>query len=182
MLSSKFLEGAWIVVLLVPSLVLLFQAVHRHYVEARSELQLEQCPRPAKRGQPILIPVAAMDRAAAKAIHYACAMSDAVRAVHVAIDEDKAALFQQQWQAWAPFVPLQIAPSPYREIVGPLVEAIEALRQEHPEGIITLLLPEVITRHWWEEPLHNQLGLAIELALRGRPDVVVSSIRVRLNK
>ncbi|HEY8692495.1 MAG TPA: APC family permease [Chloroflexota bacterium] len=181
-LASKFLEGAWIVVLLVPTLVLLFQAVHRHYAEARRELELAPCPRPLACGHPILIPVSGMDRAVAEAVQYACAMSDVVRAVHIAVDEDKAALFREQWAAWAPFLALQIAPSPYREIVAPLVEVVEALRQEHPDGLITVLLPEVITRRFWEEPLHNQLGLAIELALRGRPGVVVSSIRVRLNR
>jgi len=115
-LASKFLEGAWIVVLLVPTLVLLFQAVHRHYAEAHEELRLVSCPRPHPRQQPMLIPVSGMDRVVAEAIQYACAISDVVCAVHVAIDEDKAAVFQRQWQAWAPFLPLKVAPSPYREI------------------------------------------------------------------
>ena len=180
-LSSKFVEGAWIVVLLVPALVWLFRAVHRHYADARRELYQDRCPEPDRRGQPILIPVSGMDRAVAEAIDYACSMSDVVRAIHVAVDEDTAAAFRAQWRTWAPFVPLQIAPSPYRETVMPLIEIVEATRTEYPGALITVLIPEVVTRHLWVEPLHNQLGLAIELALWDKADVVVSTVRVQLH-
>jgi amino acid transporter len=177
---AKFSEGAWIVMILVPLLVTTFAGIHRHYGRCRSELSLPRLPQPGHRPVRIIVPVANMDRSVASALDYAGAISNQVTAVHVATDEKTTQMFRERWSAWAPGVDLEIIPSPYREIVHPLTEYIERIRQEQPDHQVTVVLPEVITRHLWQEPLHNQLPLAIKFAFLGREGVVVTSVPVHL--
>lgn len=180
--AAKFTEGAWLVLVLVPTLVLLFQGVHLHYTSANDELSSPRCGPPLAGPQRILVPVGGMDRSVAAAIRYATSISSRVTAVHIAVDEAVAATFEERWAQWAPGVPLQLVPSPYREVIHPLIELIDAARLEHPEVPITVVLPEVLPHRLWEEPLHNQLPLAIKFALLGRPGVVVTSVPVRLQR
>jgi len=181
-MATKFLAGAWIVLLLIPLLVAMFYAIHLHYARAKQELSIERLPEPRRRQQRILVPVAFMNRATAAALDYACSISSDVTAVHFAVDDQVAQDFQQQWKRWANDVPLLLVPSPYREVVSPLVQLVDARRRDAPDEPVTVVLPEVVPHHLWEQPLHNQMATAIKLALLGRPGVVVTSVPVRLRE
>jgi hypothetical protein len=98
----------------------------------------------------------------------------------MATDREAARQLQEGWRQWFAGVPLRIVPSPYREVVGPLLDAVGELRAEHPECTVTVMLAERIPRHWWQEPLHNQAGLALKLALLYTPGVVVTSVPTHL--
>ena len=180
--AAKFVEGAWLVILIVPLLVLLFQTIHRHYQSVRSELFLDCAQITGEQEPCILIPVSGMNRSVSVALEYACSISKRVTAIHVAVDDEIASRFQDTWAVWAPAVPLKLLASPYREVVGPLIDLIDHTRSESPDMPVTVVLPEVIPHHLWEQPLHNQMGFAIKLALLGRPGVVVTSIPVRISE
>ena len=181
-MATKFTAGAWIVLLLIPLLVGTFYAIHRHYVTVGRELAIEQLP-PLRQHyqQPTFVLVGYMGLGAARALQYAYSISEDVTAIHFAADEEAARDFERRWKKWAPDVALEVIPSPYREIVAPLLELVERRRgADHPDETVTIVLPEVVPSHWWQEPLHNQVDLVIRLALRGRPGIVVTSVPVRL--
>jgi amino acid transporter len=178
--ATKFAGGAWIVLILVPLLVAGFHAVHRHYSRARQELAISHIPPLEHHHQHVLVPVAVMNRATAAALAYAGSISQDVTAVHFCVDEELSREFQRRWERWAPGVTLELVPSPFREVVVPLVELVEERQRDHPHELVTVVIPEVVPHRLWEEPLHNQMGLAIKLALLRRPGVVVTSVSVQL--
>ena len=180
-MATKFTAGAWIVLLLLPLLVATFHAIHRHYIAVGRELAIERLPQLLPHHQqPIFVLVGYMGLGAACALQYAYSISGEVTAIHFAVDEEARQDFESRWKKWAPDVPLEVIPSPYREIVAPLVELVERRRADSPNELVTIVLPEVVPSHWWQEPLHNQLDLVIRLALRGRPGIIVTSVPVRL--
>jgi hypothetical protein len=180
--ASKFTEGAWIVVLLVPAIVWLLRGVHAHYALAKRQLRLERFPRGVIQREQVLIPVRAIDRTVAAAIIYGRAISTNVVAVHVAEDPDYAEQLQVRWQEWECDVPLEIIPSPYREVIAPLLSYIEAAARADRSVMLTVLLPQIITRHWWQEVLHNQTAVQLSLALRGMPNLVVTAVPIKLQE
>ena len=118
----------------------------------------------------------------AETLHYALSISDEVSAVHVAVDAEEAKALEEAWQRWGVQVPLQIVPSPFREVTSKLVHVIERVQAEQPRRDLTVMLPEVIPHRWWEEPLHNQTAFALELALRYHSGIVVTTVPIRLRR
>jgi amino acid transporter len=176
-LTTKFTEGAWIVVVLVISLVTFFFAVHRHYTTAAAELALDHLPPPARMRPRAIVPVDKLHRATADALQYALSISDDVVAVHVAAEDDPGD-FEQRWRAWTDGkIPLEVVESPYREVISPLVDFVKRRARERP---VTVVVPTVVPRNLWETPLHNQLEYALTLSLLGQENIVVTSVPVRL--
>jgi amino acid transporter len=181
--TTKFAQGAWLVLVLVPLLAVTFMAIHAHYQRARQELTLDgPPPRPRREPQRILVPVNRLNRAVAETLAYALSISDEVRAVHVVVDPDEAKALEDAWQRWGVQVPLQLVPSPFREVTSTLVHVIERVQAEQPRRDLTVMLPEVIPHRWWEEVLHNQTAFALELALRYHSGIVVTTVPVRLRR
>ncbi len=179
--TTKFAEGAWIVLVLIPVLVATFSRIHAHYVDEAEELNVGHPPRPAATPHNLLIPVARLDCAVAETVGYALSIGGTVRAMHVVTEDDDAEALRTSWAAWGVEVPLVLVPSPYRTLVGPLLHEIRRIHKE-AGGRVTVLLPEVVPRHWWQEGLHNQTVLTLQLALRGAPGVVVTTVPVRLER
>lgn len=180
--STKFVEGAWIVLLLVPFLVANFHGIHAHYQATREQLTVDRLPTRRYSHRPVLVPAGYLSAATAAAINYARSISAEVTVVHIAAEEDVAAA-RDRWQQWVgDTVKVEVVPSPFREVVTPLVEVIDRRCAEHPDEPVTVVLPEIIPRRFWERPLHNQMGLAIRLALRGRSGVVITSVFTRLRR
>src|SRR5262249_55533995 len=102
-----------------------------------------------------------------------------VRAVHAVVDEDQANALRAAWSRWGVDVPLVMLPSPYRTVIDPLLHEVRRAYKE-TGGRVTVLLPEVIPKRWWQQLLHNQTALTLELLLRGDPRVVVTTVPVRL--
>jgi hypothetical protein len=127
----------------------------------------------------MLVLVARLDRSVSETIGYALSIGGPVRALHVVLDEDQAKALGKAWADWGVDVPLVMVPSPFRTLIEPLLHEI---RRAHHEsgGRVTVLLPEVVPRHWWQQILHNQTALTLELMLRTNPSVVVSTVPVRL--
>jgi amino acid transporter len=179
--STKFAEGAWIVLVLIPVLVASFARIRGHYASEAEELDVGHPPPPSATPHNLLIPVARLDRAVAETVGYAMSIGGPVRAMHVVTDEAEADALRTAWAAWGVAVPLVLVPSPYRSVVGPLLHEIRRIHKE-AGGRVTVLLPEVVPRHWWQEGLHNQTVLTLQLALRGAPDVVVTIVPIQLER
>jgi amino acid transporter len=177
--STKFLEGAWIVVVLIGVLVWSFTAIHGHYVEESRELDEGAPPKPVPEPHTILLPVSKLDKAVSETVAYGLSLGVPMRALHVVIDEDAATKLRGDWEEWGVDVPLSMVPSPYRTLVGPLLHEIHRTHRE-AGGRVTVLLPEVVPRRWWQEALHNQTVLTVELALRREPNIVVTTLPVQL--
>jgi amino acid transporter len=180
-ITTKFTQGAWIVLVLIALLVWAFNRIHGHYVEEAKELEVDHPPPPTAAPHHVLIPVARLDRAVSATVGYGLSIGGPVRALHVVVDEGKAEELRKAWEEWGGDVPLVMLSSPYRSILGPLLHEI---RRSHwaAGGTVTVLLPEVVPRHLWQEALHNQTALELQLALRVTPDVVVTTLPVRLER
>lgn len=165
---SKFLDGAWIVAVLVLLLVLVFKSVETHYERIGPQLSLKGLqpgihPPPSQR---IVLAISGVHRGVIKALEFACSISDKVTAVYVELDPADTEHVRELWEQWGQGVPLVVVPSPYRSIVSPILDYLEQTDSEHNDGQkAVLVLSEFIPAHWWENLLHNQTAWLIRLAL-----------------
>ena len=186
-LVAKFTEGAWITAILVPALILIMSAVKRHYDRVAREIAVD-CPmRVANLVEPlVIVPLDRWSRITEKGLRFALKISDQVQAVHVDA-EDCCDEVKQMWQlnvvaplrASGNVVPeLIVVSSPYRFVVTPLVEYIQKVERDRPDRQIAVLVPELVVKHWWQTPLHNQRAQLLKLLLlvSGNPRVMVINI------
>jgi amino acid transporter len=179
--ATKFIHGAWIVVVVIPLLVLLFKAIHRHYVMVAKQLStegLEQI-RPIK--HTVIVPISGIHRGVVNALQYARSIaSDKVQAVYVDFEEEATASLKDKWERWGAGVQLVVLPSPYRELTRPLLRHIHRLSRENSDNIITVVLPEFIPARWWQHFLHNQSSLLLKGSLLFKKGVIVTSVPYHL--
>jgi amino acid transporter len=180
--SSNFLQGAWLVIVLVPLLMLLLLGIHRHYREMNASLELEQIPAGGERAaRPIVIvPIARLDRPARQAIAFANSISKEAVAVHVTNDPDEADEIRRRWPEWAGSTELVVVESPFRALIGPLLAYMDALQRQAPERPILVVLAEFVPRHWWENLLHNQTAFRLRLRLARRRNTLVAHVPYHL--
>jgi amino acid transporter len=174
---TKFLYGAWMVLVVMPILVGLLWAINRHYRSVHDALILDRPDEPIPSMKPpvVIIPVARLDRATLQAVAFARSISPTVRAVHIATTAESAEEFARRWERWTKEVPLDVIESPYRSLLQPLLRYIEAIdkRDDRP---ITVVLAEFVPRNWWEWILHSQTALRLKLSLLFRPNTIVIDI------
>lgn len=165
---TKFLDGAWITVILIPVLVIMFLRVRSHYREVSEELSLHGLPptlRPVQQPR-VVVPISGVHRGIVDAMRYAQAISNTVTAVYVELEPGNGEDVREKWQRFWPDVPLVVIPSPYRSIIEPLLDFLDKTDQEHNDGYqATVVLPEFIPAHWWEAILHNQTAWLLKAAL-----------------
>jgi amino acid transporter len=179
---TKTLEGAWIVLLLIPTIVAFFKATHRHYDHVASELTLRGYEPQRRLHNTVLIPIGGLQRAVVEALRYAETLSDDVRAIYVDVNQAQTEQLQREWAAWGGGVELVVLPSPYRSLMEPLLEYIEQAAEEKSSDYVTVILPEFVPRRWWQHLYHNQTSLLIKGALLFRPNIVVTSVPFHLSK
>lgn len=179
---TKFLAGAWIVVIVIPSLVALFLIMHRHYDTVAVQLSLEEvvAPPPPLDGT-ILVLVGDLHRGVVRALQYAQSLSPGAKAVYVETDPERTHRLEQRWGKWGMGVPLVVLNSPYRSVLGPLMEYIDQLQRQRGEHhVVTIVLPEFIPAKWWQQLLHNQTALLIKGQLLFHKNVVVTDVPYHL--
>jgi amino acid transporter len=165
---SKFFEGAWITVLLIPLIVLGFRKIFTHYQQVRKQLSLKGLPPSLKPVEPtrVVIPVSGVHRGVVAAVNFARSISDNVTAVYVELEPGAGEKARQEWDSWWPDVPMVVVPSPYRSIVGPLMQFLDATDVQHNDGqLAAVVLPEFIPGRWWQSLLHNQTAWLLKTAL-----------------
>ena len=180
--STKFTHGAWLVILLIPLLVLLLVTIRRHYDDVARQLSLERLephdPPPAHHH--VFVLVGDVHRGVLGAIRYAQAISPNARAIYIETDADSRRRLEDRWSKWASGMSLVVLRSPYRSVVGPLLEYVDRLQQEAPDTLITIVLPEFLPARWWQQLLHNQTALLIKGALLFRKGIVVTNVPYHL--
>ena len=180
--ESKFLAGAWMVVIAIPLLVLLMLAIRGHYRSVERGLALARIPAGGRSAaRPIVIvPIARLDEPARQAIAFANSISDEATAVHVTNDADTADDLRRQWPEWSGGAELVVIESPYRALIGPLLAYLDVLQRQDPTRPVLVVLSEFVPRHWWENLLHNQTALRLKLRLFSRPNTIVADVPYRL--
>jgi amino acid transporter len=187
-LVSKFTEGAWLIVLVIPGLVLLFDRVHRTYDRIGALLELGKIPKPPSKQQSlVVVPVASLSRLTAEGISAALSLGEDVIAVRVCFadpeDEAADAAFHRQWEEWQPNVPLITLYSVHRSIARPIVKYLCQIEEEDKYHRLVVLIPEVQPKKFWYYLLFNQRGVILDRAIRrGTANVVLCHLRYRLEQ
>ena len=178
---TKFTHGAWVVIVLIPILILMFRKIRWHYRIADWQLALDMYDRPKEPPLNVMVmPISGVNRAVVMALDYARQRAQDLRAVYVDLDPDETLKIKEQWEKWGAKIPLVILPSPYRSFLTPLLRYIESVRQDHPGGWVTVVLPEVIPAKFWQNLLHNQRALLIKAALLFKFRVIVIDVPYHL--
>jgi amino acid transporter len=202
---TKFVEGAWLVVVLIPLIVLACLRIHRHYERAYRQLVARaddelvaprtrlSPPQPSGDGhgtagkeasEPehlLVVPVAALNRAALRALAYAASLEVPVLAVHVSPSEEEGKRFHRYWKVWGAYLPLEVVVSPYRAIVAPLANYIEALHRQQPDITLTVIVPEIVPAHRWQLILHGRVSERLRRILVQQKGIVVTSVPFQLD-
>ena len=165
---SKFAQGAWITILVIPVLLTAFLRVRSHYQEVSKELSMGGLPpslRPARPAR-VVVPVSGVHRGMVGAINFARSISSKITGLYIELEPGQAEKVQREWKAWWPDIPLVVRPSPYRSILNPLLEFLEETDREANDGqLAVVVLPEFIPRRGWQAFLHNQTAWLLKAAL-----------------
>ena len=174
---SKFTEGAWIPVALIPFIVMFFRSIHRHYQHVEKALAVPDNYRQPRATHTIVVLVGRINKASLSALQYAKSLApDRLVAVTVVSDAHEAESIQNQWAEHNVDIPLEIKLSPYRDLAGPIVQFLDELDESYDNDIVTVILPEFVLTRWWQQLLHNQSALLLKGRLLFRRNTVVVSV------
>jgi amino acid transporter len=180
---TKFLHGAWLVVLIVPLLVLMFRSIHKHYVTVSGQLTTIGTAKLRSIQHDVIVPVSGLHQGVTLALQYAKSIApDNVTAVFVDLDGESGEKMQEAWKQWNPGVKLEVLASPYRSLSRPLLEYIDRLWRSKNDDYITVILPEFVPAKWWHQMLHNQSSLLLKGRLLFKPGVIVTNIPYHLKE
>jgi hypothetical protein len=127
-----------------------------------------------------IVSVASLNLPSVRALAYAASLGQPVLALHISPNAEEAKRFRDYWSAWGDHLPLEVVISPYRAVVAPMIHHIEALHLRRPDLTLTVILPELVVRHWWHRPLHNQLAPRLRRALKPLPKIVITTVPFHL--
>ncbi len=193
---TKFVQGAWLVVIAVPAVVLTALRIKHHYDAVHAALAAHTLPigpgkpervenqesveRPQQVRHLCVVPVARLDLAALRALAYAVSLGQPVFAVHVSPDEEEDDRFRKQWESWGDHLRLEIIVSPHRAIVPSLGRYLEALHALRPDVTLTVIVPQVVVKHWWHRPLHGHDTRRLRRIVRAIPGIVLTTIPIHV--
>jgi hypothetical protein len=181
--STKFIHGAWMVVVLIPLLVLWFRATREHYRKAAAQLSLSQDVDFSRKIKHIVVlPISGLHQGTIEALKYAVSISNDVRVVYVELDPEATERLRGMWNKLKTGLNLVVLPSPYRSIVRPILDYINSIDKEEKDDVITVVIPEFVTARWWQRIYHNQTAFIIRAALSLQKGKVVTSVRYHLSR
>jgi hypothetical protein len=181
-LTTKFVSGAWIVVVAMPAIWLTMRGINRHYASVAAEL-VPPADRPVTlpSSNRAIVLVSKLHLPTLRALAYARATNPShLEAVTVGVDDAETGRLREEWERADIPVPLTVVASPYRDITGPVVAYVSRLRRESPRDVVTVFIPEYVLGHWWEQLLHNQSALRLKARLLMQPGVIVASVPYQL--
>jgi amino acid transporter len=180
LLSTKFLEGAWVVVIAVPVLITLFARTESYYADVGRELKLGRTPpRPQKLESIVLVPTSTVNLLTELALSAAMSLGDTVVAIAVAADEEERQQIIRDWNQWNCGTSIEVLIDPHRSLIRSVLKYVESIHEEN--AIVTVLIPEIVPRKRWHEILHNQRGRLLGAVLKARTDVIVASLPFKLH-
>lgn len=179
---TKFMHGAWIVVVIIPLLVGLFRAIHRHYMDIAAQLTTEGFPKVQQVRHEVIVPISGIHRGVLQALEYAKTIAGGghVTALYINLDDEATQKLRAKWGGFVEGIELVVIASPYRSLVAPLVRYIDRRLKLHPQKLVTVVLPEFVPARWWHNLLHNQTSLMLKGALLFKPNVIVISVPYHL--
>ena len=175
---TKFRGGAWVVLVVIPVLVVVFYAIHRHYRDLARRLSLERYgPPPRVDRHRVILAISGVHRGVVAGLTYARALSEDVTAVYVSTDPAQTEAVERKWGLWGGGVRLVVVDSPYRLLVEPLVEYVRYVAaRRQPNELITVVVPQFVPQRPWHNALHAQTAMMLRLALVFEPGVVITSV------
>ena len=180
LLGTKFLEGAWAIVVAIPLLILLFHRTELYYAGVGRELRLGMTPpHPHRRHSVVIVPTSTVNLLTEQALSAALSLGESVVAVAVAADEEERARLIRDWSDWACDVPIEVIVDDRRSLIRSVLRYVESIEDE--DAVITVLIAEVQPRKRYHEILHNQRGRLLAEVLRARTDVIVATLPFRLH-
>lgn len=179
---TKFMHGAWLVVVMIPLLVLMFHTIHRHYLSVVKQLALEAIDDTLPQiCHTVIVPVSGIHRGVIRALQYAKSISNGnVTAVYVDLGDEATAKLKERWERLNLGVKLVVLPSPYRELTRPILKYIHRIERERYDDFVTVVLPEFVPAKWWQHLLHNQSSLLLKGALLFREGIIVTNVPYHL--
>jgi amino acid transporter len=179
-LATKFLAGAWVVVVAVPLLVMLFARTESYYEQVGRELRLGLTPPlPTKRESIVIVPTSTVNLATTRAVSAAISLGDTVVALAVAADDEERKRIEAAWAEWKCGPPIEVVVDEHRSLIRTVLHYIESI--EEPDAVVTVLIPEIVPRKRRHEILHNQRGRLLAAVLRSRTDVIVATLPFKLH-
>jgi amino acid transporter len=178
---TKFAEGAWIVLILIPLLIVALNGIRRHYASTAEQLSLVGRTPNALRYNHVIVPVGTLHRGVVRALQYARTLSTDVTAVYVEISPETTAKLRAKWEIWGQDIPLEVLESPYRSTLAPLMGVINRFDNSRRDTVVTIVIPEFVPSRWWQQILHNQTALTLKFLLLSRRNTVVISIPFHLD-
>jgi amino acid transporter len=182
---TKFTEGAWVVLIIIPTLVWIFFTIHRHYKDLAAHLSLDKFyGTPSRRTRHrVILPVSGVHQGTLEALHYARLLSDDVTAVHVSIDPAETEKVQKKWKIWGEGTRMVILDSPFRMLIEPLLEYLEEIIENRQPGeAITIVVPQFIPSKRWHNALHMRTADVLRQELLSRHGVVVTDVPYHVHK
>jgi hypothetical protein len=175
---TKFRDGAWIIIFIIPTLIAIFLAIHIHYKNLAKQLTLEDYKvTPGSSRHRVILLIANVHRGSLAALKYARMLSPDVTAVHVSIDPVETEKVSEKWGVFGEGTRLVILDSPYRLMIEPVMDYIEkllVLRQSNET--LTIVVPQFIPGKWWANLLHNQTALLLRFGLIFKPGLVIVEV------
>jgi amino acid transporter len=180
---TKFTGGAWVPIIVIPAIVLLFKGIHRHYQRVRKQLMIPPDYRPPPMNHTVVVLVGGMHRGVLDALAYAKSLNPTrVVAVTVVSDEEEQERIERVWAERNIDVPLEIVYDPYREVTRPILRYVDEIDARWDNDIVTVIIPEFVVDHWWGHLLHNQTALLLKGRLLFRKGTVVTSLPYHLHE
>lgn len=175
---TKFIYGAWVVIFLVPTLVIIFFRIHHHYRDLAKHLSLESFGAPARvRRNRVLVLIGGVHSGVLHALRYARSLSEDVTALYVATDPVEAEKVRNKWERWGDGIRLVSIDSPYRRLIEPLIEYIHELAADRQaQEMLTIVVPHFVPEHWWQNLLHMNTALILRGTLLRQKNIVVMEI------
>jgi amino acid transporter len=179
---TKFIHGAWIVVVLIPLLVALFRSIHRHYLDVAGQLTTQGLQKVRPLSHEVIVPISGVHRGVLQAMEYArtIACGGHVTALYINLDDETTQKLREKWSGFIEGVELVVIASPYRSLVGPLTRYIDRRLTMNRDQMVTVVLPEFVPAKWWHHLLHNQSSLMLKGALLFKQNVIVISVPYHL--
>lgn len=174
---TKFQDGAWVTVFAVGGIMLFFWGIEKHYARVRKDLVIVGDQTVPVRKTVALLLVPRMHRGILESIGYAKSLTKDVRALHVTIDPKSVPAFKEDWNKFGSDLPLVVLESPYRSLIEPILDYIDATLESDPDLMVTVIVPQGVAPRWWHSLLHNNAALWLKRALGTRERVVVTNVR-----
>lgn len=180
---TKFSQ-VWAIFIFLPLVIWVFMRIHRHYNCVADQLRINiKEDKLQIKGSTVVVPIGGITSVVRNSLSYAKSLTDNVVAVYVGFDDDSIHKMEEKWEGWDPGVRLITLKSSYRSIVKPLIKFIDTVEWKKNEtDHITILIPQFITKHWWQYVLHNQTSLLLRAYLFRHKDVVISTVTYHLEK